>query len=194
MNQSAPKSFANYINSLQTHSIFDLKDFDEDLAQMLRIQASSKDYGAIMTSGKSTLPYVSWLVDGMIMSNKLIVHLNSGEEELNKITQKSMESDIRITSHCQDQKEFTTDISEHRMDLLLLTEDALPEIDNWMKLLSDAGMLVFIGKPEARNKLLQKYSDDYFCFDKNHLFISRKGSQHQKVRRRSRQRKVVKIV
>ena len=186
MSKSSPMSFSEFMSSLEAYSMI---DFDESLGQLLRIQSSSKDFGTIMASGKSALPYVIWLVDGMNMSNKLIVHLNSDEEVLNQITQKLMETDIRITSHCQDQKEFTTDISEHRMDLLLLTEDALPVIDYWMKLLSDTGILVLIATPETRLNLMQKYSDGYFCFDKEYLFISRKGSEHNKVRKRSKRRK-----
>ena len=187
-----PESFEKFASSLQDLGVKEFKNFDENLAQMLRIQAGTKDYGAIMTSGVSALPYVPWLIDGMAMSNKLIVHLNETENALNEITQKLMETDIRITSHCQDQKEFTTDISEHRMDLLLLSDEALPAIDNWMKLLSDTGLLVFVSTAETRRELMQKYSNDYFCYDKEYLFISRKGAQHNKVRRRSKRRKAIK--
>jgi len=157
------------------------------------MQASTKDYGAIMTSGKSVLPYVPWLIDGMIMSNKIIIHLESEEDALNQVIDELVESDIRISSHYQDQATFTTDICEHRLDILLLTEDALPEIDNWLKILSDAGLLVLIATEESRNALIKQCGDDYFMMNDKHLFLSRKGSQHTKTRRRSRSRKAAKV-
>ena len=189
-----PASFDKFMNALQAQGINGLDDFDENLAQILRMQASTKDYGAIMSSGKTALAYVPWLIDGMNMSNKLIVHLNSGDEALDAIVKASIESDIRVSSHCQNQTEFTTDISEHRMDLLLLTEDALPEISNWMKLLSDAGLLVLLASEDQREQLMQAHSDDYFLINKAQLFISRKGMQHRNKRRRGRQRKILNSV
>ena len=189
MNQ-APNSFDQFYASLATHNVSAV--FDENLAQILRMQASTKDYGALITSGKGALAYVPWLVDGMNMSNKLIVHLNSQEAAFNPIIQELMENDIRITSHHQDQHSFTLDIAEHRMDLLLLTEDAMTEIENWLALLSDAGLLVLLASENEREALAKKYSEDYFCLNKAQLFISRKGTQHRKIRKRSRQRRASK--
>ena len=182
----APKSFDQFFSMLQTSDSNEFIDFDERLAQILRMQASTKDYGAIMSSGKSALPYVPWLVDGMIMSNKLIVHLEQEEEPLNSIINELIESDIRITSHYQNQRSFTSDISEHRLDILLLTEDALSEIDNWLKILSDAGLLVLIASKDSREKLINQCREDYFIMNDSYLFLSRKGSQHRKKRRRNR--------
>lgn len=183
-----PTSFDQFMATLQQ---YEMSDFKQDLAQQLLLQASTIDYGVIVTSGKSALPYVPWIVDGMIMSNKLIIHLNDDEEAIKPLIQTLIEHDIRITSHCQNQQVFTTDISEHRVNLLLLTEDALPEIDHWIKILSDAGLLVLIANEDTRTALMNKYSDDYFFINSSHLFMSRKGTQHQKKRRRSRQRKGV---
>lgn len=188
----APKSFDDFVTALQKRKPKRFNAFDENLAQILRMQASTKDYGAIMTSGQSALPYVPWLVDGMIMSNKIIIHLASEDEGLHPSIDAFVESDIRISSHYQDQATFTTDISEHRLDILLLTEEALPEIDNWLSILSDAGLLVLIASEENRLTFIKQYGDDYFFINDKHLFISRKGLQHTKTRRRSRHRKTVK--
>jgi len=186
----APKSFDQFSDLLQVQVNNDFYTFDENLAQILRMQASTKDYGAIMTSGKSALPYVPWLVDGMLMSNKLIVHLEHDDEKLSPIIHELIDSDIRLSSHYQDQKTFTTDISEHRLDILLLTEHALPEIDNWLKILSDAGLLVLIASEEHRESLINTLSDGYFIINNRQLFISRKGLQHRKKRTRNRKSKI----
>lgn len=182
---STPDSFLQFMNALQTH---DISEFDENLGHQLRIHASSRFFGTIMTSGGSALPYMPWLVDGMNMSNKLIVQLDSDEEALHQTVKTLIDSDIRLTSHCQDQEVFTKDINEHRIDILLLTEDALSNFENWINLLSETGMLVLVASSEIRKSKMQKYSSDYFCMDNGHLFIAQKGKQHKKIRKRSRRR------
>jgi len=117
------------------------------------------------------------------------LQLDKAFEALNDDIKSTTDSDIRITSHCQDQADFTADINEHKLDLVVLTEDALPNFENWISLLSETGMMIVIAAQSTRDALLEKYAVDYFCFDDNHLTISQKGKQHKKVRRRSRQRK-----
>ncbi len=183
---SAPESFAQFMHSLQEYGI---SEFDEKLGHQLRLHASSRFMGTIMTCGKAALPYMPWLVDGMNMSNKLIVQLDKKEQTLQQMVKVSIDSDIRLTSHCQDQAEFAEDISEHKIDILLLTEDALPIFEKWINLLSETGLIVLIANDDMRKNIMQKYQVDYFCLDHGHLFIAQKGSQHKKIRRRNRRRK-----
>ena len=183
----APQKFDDFLSTLNTYNI---NEFDESLAHLLRIHASTRFFGTIMTVGTATLPYMPWLVDGMNMSNKLIVQVDKGNEVLNDAIKTTTDSDIRITSHCQNQDEFTTDIIEHRLDLIVLSEEAMPIFENWINLLSETGMLIMIAGSETRNTLLEKHANDYFCFDDGkHLTICQKGKQHKKVRRRSRLRR-----
>lgn len=183
---AAPESFDQFMTLLQERGI---NEFDETLGHQLRLHASSRFFGTIMACGKLAHAYVPWLVDGMNMSNKLIVQLDKDEKALHEMVKDSIESDIRITCHCQDQVAFTADIKQHRIDILLLTEDALPNFEQWMDLLSETGMAVLIASDDIRKAKMHTYQDDYFCMDNGHLFIAQKGDQHKKVRRRSRRRK-----
>lgn len=182
----APESFDKFMNALQE---YDISEFDEALAHQLRIHASSRFFGTIMTCGPSALPYMPWLVDGMNMSNKLIVQLDNSEEALYQTVKELIDSDIRLTCHCQDQQAFTADITEHRIDILLLTEDALPNFENWINLLSETGMIILVANAKIRESKMQKYLDDYFCMDNGHLFIAQKGNQHKKTRTRGKRRR-----
>jgi len=182
----APDTFDQFMASLQEYGI---TDFDESLGHQLRLHASSRFFGTIMTCGKLALPYMPWLVDGMNMSNKLVVQLDKSEESLHQKVKESIDSDIRLTCHCQDQTAFTKDITEHRIDILLLTEDALPIFDDWINLLSETGLIILIASDDIRRTKMQSYQDKYFCMDNGHLFIAQKGKQHKKIRRRSRRRK-----
>jgi len=183
---AAPESFDQLMASLEEYGI---NEFDEALAHQLRLHASSRFFGTLMTCGKSALPYMPWLVDGMNMSNKLIVQFDERKESLHEMVKETLDSDIRLSCHCQDQTTFTADINEHRIDILLLTEEALPIFDDWINLLSEAGMLVLIASANIREDKKQQYQDEYFCMDNGNLFIAQKGKQHKKVRRRSRRRK-----
>jgi len=120
----APDTFDQFMASLQEYGI---TDFDESLGHQLRLHASSRFFGTIMTCGK--------------------------------------------TCHCQDQTAFTKDITEHRIDILLLTEDALPIFDDWINLLSETGLIILIASDDIRRTKMQSYQDKYFCMDNGHLFM-----------------------
>jgi hypothetical protein len=167
-------------------------DFDDSLAAILRVVASIHQRPVCLCSGVEVLPYVNWLRDGMSMSGRLIIHLAPEHRELDEIVQRQLDSDIRVASHYQDIQRFCADISQHRVDLLLVDvgDDSSTGLDGLMPLLNENALSIVLAKKVIQEILFERYSSDYFVApisaSGQALMLARVGQQHQLGRRRGR--------
>lgn len=167
-------------------------DFDDNLAAILRVAASVHEHSVCLCSGVEVLPYIDWLRDGMSMSGRLIIHLAPDRRELDEIVQRQLDSDIRIASHYQEIERFCADISQHRVDLLIVGvgEDNRSGLDGLMSLLSQNALLIVLARKSIQESLSERYSADYFLApigtSGQTLMLTRMGKQHQLERRRGR--------
>ena len=167
-------------------------DFDDSLAAILRVVASIHQHPVCLCSGVEVLPYVNWLRDGMSMSGRLIIHLAPEHRELDEMVQRQLDSDIRVASHYQDIQRFCADISQHRVDLLVVDagDDSNAGLDGLMSLLDQNALSIVLAEKAIQEILFERYSSDYFVAPISTggqaLMLARVGQQHELGRRRGR--------
>ena len=162
MKQKTPADSLEWLADLQQADIG--HDFDDGLAATLRVVASIHQDPVCLCSGVEVLPYVNWLRDGMSMSGRLIIHLAPEHRELDEIVQRQLDSDIRVASHYQDIQLFCADISQHRVDLLVVDvgDDSYAGLDALMPLLSQNALTIVLAKKAIQEILSERFSSDYF--------------------------------
>jgi len=126
----------------------------------------------------------------MSMNNRLIIHQQTGEKELEDLVNQQLAIDIRLASHFQDVGSFTADIAQHKLDMVLVDHSAsVVDIQNWLTLLSDTGLLICPATDSVQSEIELNCGQDHFItrVEQSVLLISRKGSQHR-AKRRGRRR------
>ncbi len=185
-----PKNFQDWYRALT--ELHQTDTYDEQVAQQLRVMIGLKPYAVALLSGANTLVYTPWLLDGMHMNSRMVLHQTSSSEPLQALVQQQLDHDIRITAHVQPVKSFTEDIAKNRLDVILtaLESETDPALDYWQSLLSESGIGVVFAAPEVSAQVQEEYEKDYFfsCLNGSEhsidcLFMARKGSQHRRVRR-----------
>ena len=175
-----PRSFASWY--AQLCAVRENTPVDRTAAAQLRIISSQRDNAVFLCAGVSALPYVHWLLDGMAMSSRCIVQLNADERACEPLTQQLAAEDIRVAPHCQNLDEFCSDISEHRIDLALLSKST--DIAVIESLLSARGLCVTTDGAEITEGLS---TEDYFVASLGDggllTAYCRKGRQHRRTRR-----------
>jgi hypothetical protein len=177
-----PKNHLSWLEQLQPANEPDLQ-----FAQWLRMLCHLKDYGVLMTSGEGVLPLVPWLLDGITMNSKLIVHVEEQNRSAEPLLKQQADLDIRFAYHFQPADEFIKDIDVHRLDMLLISEDQIEFLPQWLKLMTDSGLVVVLASEDKMEELLNSYSERYFINISNAgeaLFLTAKGIQHTNKRRR----------
>ena len=187
---AAPSGFDYWLKSLQQRNIG--KSFQIQTASWLRVIVGTKNGAALLVTGTEAIPYVDWLLDGMAMNSRLILHNQS--KQLTQLVQPHFSTDIRVATHAQDFIAFLTDIEEHKFDFVVvdLNEINLETIATMLERTAEHGLLIGIGTRTQLNHLVQTVGDGYFCslIDRpgNSVILSRKGIQHRAVRRGGRRR------
>ncbi len=185
-----PKNFQDWYRALT--ELHQTDTYDEQAAQQLRVMIGLKPYAVALLSGANTLVYAPWLLDGMHMNGRMVLHQTSSSEPIQALVQQQLDHDIRITAHVQPVKSFTEDIAKNRLDVILtaLESETDPALDYWQSLLSESGIGVVFAAPEVSAQVQEEYEKDYFfsCLNGSEhsidcLFMARKGSQHRRVRR-----------
>jgi hypothetical protein len=190
MKQKSPVDSQKWLADLQQADIG--HSFDDGLAAILRVVASIHQHPVCLCSGVEVLPYVNWLRDGMSMSGRLIIHLAPEHRELDEMVQRQLDSDIRVASHYQDIQRFCADISQHRVDLLVVDagDDSNAGLAGLMSLLNQNALSIVLAKKAIQEILFERYSSDYFVAPistgDQALMLARVGQQHQLGRRRVR--------
>lgn len=187
-----PRDAQDWLDALQHFGIGD--DYDESLAAVIRIAAGQNPDAVCMCSGVAALPYANWILDGMAMTGRLIIHVDPAHSELDSIVQQQLDKDIRAASHYQEISSFCTDIASHRLDLLVIEmNDRICEYSaQLLSLLNDNALMVVMAKDAVRELVHKNHSADYFFAqlgaNQQAMVLARKGAQHR-VTRRAAQRK-----
>jgi hypothetical protein len=177
-----PKNYPSWLEQLQLANEPDLQ-----FAQWLRMLCHLKDYGMLMTSGKGVLPLVPWLLDGITMNTKIIVHVEEQHRSVEPLLKQQADLDIRFAYHFQPADKFIEDIKVHRLDMLVISEDQIEYLPQWLKLMTDSGLVVVLSSEDKMEELRSNYSERYFINISNAgeaLFLTAKGIQHTNKRRR----------
>ncbi len=182
---SPPYKLPDYLQQLQSLGL--PHEYDETLAQQLRLQASVKSGGIIFISGTDCMVYAPWIADGMSMATRLLVHIESSDElpfayqDLKLL----FDQDIRIAAHIQNTDSFMQDLSQYQFDLMLLSGPAaLERSPTLVERIPDRGVAVLL---HAQAKDFEKIGSRFFVAsagaDHGALFMSH-VSEHKKAGRR----------
>lgn len=175
-----PADSTGWLGQLRTYGL--VSNYSSGLAALLRILTAQKDYAVVLISGSHTLSYIPWIRDGMSMNSRLIIHQQERDIPLEDLLNHQLAIDIRLASHFQDVSSFTDDISQHKLDMVLVDHSAsVKDIQNWLKLLSDGGLLICPAADSVQSKIEQNCSQDHFItrVEGTVLLVSRKGNQHR---------------
>ncbi len=190
MSSESPRDFEQWLQLVAT--LNPAFSFDAETGQLLRVTSSLADYGVLLCSGVSALPYVPWLRDGMTMNSRLVIHLPPQANQAQELLTQQTQTDIRVAGHIQNTAEFLDDISHHRMNLLLLelSDDSLQCLAQWQAILADNGLLVLLGDEQQLQSVRESHAEQYFFAGANSaspppgiLLMAPKGLQHKASRR-----------
>ncbi len=182
-----PAGQEQWLQELAEHGL--AAEYQPSLAALLRNLATLGDCTLLMSSGPACLPYVPWLRDGMSMNNRLIVHQNSDQQNLQPLLLRQQQQDIRVAHHFQNAEEFIADIAHHRFQLLLLDVSTLvlESLSLWEGLLQDQGMIVLLSPRVIAGDRMALLQQHYLLAPLNEtetaLMLCRKGLQHTRKRR-----------
>ncbi len=164
------------------------------LGSQLRANANLHEQGVFLMSGDATLPYLGWILDGMHMSARLIVHQSGAEHELAQAAAQQVQLDIRAAHQVQAPADFVEDISQHRLDGIVLQVEpaSVSLVGNWMTVLADTGWLLVLADGENTLEAIHnQHASEYFFSAPDVggpcMWVTRKGMQHR-ARRRGRRR------
>ncbi len=191
--RQSPKMQAQWLTQL--HSVGMRHEHWPALGAQLRAHAGLHEHGVFLLSSDATLPYLCWILDGMHMGARLIVHQPAATDEVAQVVSQQVQMDIRAAHQVQETPSFVQDISQHRLDgiVLYVEHPSLALVGNWMEVLADTGLLVVLADSEQTLEAIHRdHAGAYFLSAPNVggpcLWVTRKGIQHQ-TRRRGRRRR-----
>ena len=155
-----PKGFNAFVSQLSDISFPGV--FDKSLAEQIRLQARVHSGGIIFVSGISNTIYAPWVMDGMSMSTRLLVHIDPDNapsldvQTLNRI----FDHDIRVAAHIQDSASFVQDLSKYQFDLIVIaTTNVLTSAPALKERLSENGTIIIV---EGGSSDYSSFCDEYF--------------------------------
>jgi hypothetical protein len=86
------------------------------LGELTRALAASRPGGVFLCLGRGAGEMAAWIFDGMDLSGRLVVVLQSDQEA--DALRALLDDDMRITVHVQDAVTFLGDVRDHRFDLI----------------------------------------------------------------------------
>lgn len=172
---------------------------DQSAAAALRLFARIKNGGIILLTGPNALVYAPWVMQGMSMTSRLIVHVD-GDFEYAPLAN-MFNTDIRVAAHVQHTEAFLDDLSKYRFEMIV-SDAAVAEtelINSLTTRLTEEGVLMVVAQTQTasdkrslclQDTLQEKYFIAPFGSDLQSFMLSRFGEQQRASRkggRRARQ-------
>jgi len=118
---------------------------NDRVGRVLRVLAATRTNGVVLQVGVHALEYAPWIIDGMDITTRLILNVDgpAPSEQLQPL----FRTDLRVTLHHQDTRQFLGDVARHRFDLIVLDPSAASDeiLSACLQVLDSGGLLVIIG-------------------------------------------------
>jgi len=134
---------------------------DDDNGARLRGLAATRLGGIMLVSGDEGFDLAAWMIDGLDITSRLVVHHEGGIEP--SLVSQCFNNDLRVTTHVQPFGDFLDDVSHHRFSMLVL---AAPELEASLfttaaSMMDDGGILVCAGSLAQKSNSFSE--PDGFC-------------------------------
>jgi len=182
-----PASVAHARATLGTSSVAPY--LDDDAGRLLRGLSATKSMGVSLVSGAAACDLAAWIIDGMDMSCRLVVHHEA--EADGDVIKAAFNNDLRVTTHEQPFVQFLDDVSSHRFVIVVMTPPVLDvaTLDRAVAAINDGGILCLLNPDDTVLHALELLSD--FCLlqqQKNYVALVKRPESNRPRRRGGRKR------
>ncbi len=115
---------------------------DDELGRLVRGLSATRHGGVSLVSGSGACDLAGWIIDGMDMTCRLVVHHEADVDA--SVVKSAFNNDLRVTTHQQPFIEFLDDVNSHQFAIVVMAPPILT-LENLRRVtqaVGDGGALV----------------------------------------------------
>ncbi len=167
---------------------------DGNIDQLVIAFASIASNGLILSIGESTLKFCESILRGMDAMTRLVINLPDKCPPTDAENKLAM--DLRVAVHRQTPEEFLKDISQHSLNLVILSgEEISPTVVEQLSMMVPAGGCILVPKTERlpADEQQKEFSDFHQTDVGDCLLFVKKPFQQENVRRGGRRARLEEV-
>lgn len=157
---------------------------DDALGRLVRGLSATRHGAVNLVSGSSACDLAGWIIDGMDMTCRLVVH---HEAEVDSAPIKNaFNNDLRVTTHEQPFIQFLDDVDSHKFAILVMAPPVadLDNLQRAVRAIDDGGVLVLV-EPDAKiTEFVNQLSEYCLLYEREAATVVVKRPASNRPRRR----------